>query len=159
MLADRTAGHWANTQENAFILLALDRYFNTYESQTPDFVARVWLGDTYIAEHAYQGRTTETRQTLVPMDYLMGNEQAPVADLQSLILSKEGAGRLYYRLGLRYAPTDLNLPPLDMGFVVQRSYEPVDSPDDVRLDENGVWHIKAGARVRVRINMVADNRR
>ena len=28
---------------------------------------------------------------------------------QDLIMSKEGAGRLYYRLGLRYAPTDLQL--------------------------------------------------
>ena len=28
---------------------------------------------------------------------------------QDLILSKEGPGRLYYRLGLRYAPTDLDL--------------------------------------------------
>jgi uncharacterized protein YfaS (alpha-2-macroglobulin family) len=46
-----------------------------------------------------------------------------------------------------------------MGFVVQRVYEGVDNPDDVKQDENGVWHIKAGARVRVKITMVADNRR
>ena len=45
LLAHRTAGRWTNTQENVFILLALDRYFNTYEAQTPDFVARIWLGD------------------------------------------------------------------------------------------------------------------
>jgi len=30
LLAHRKAGHWSNTQENAFVLLALDRYFNTY---------------------------------------------------------------------------------------------------------------------------------
>ena len=46
-----------------------------------------------------------------------------------------------------------------MGFVIERSYEAVDDPDDVYQDEEGVWHIKAGARVRVRIRMVADNRR
>ena len=50
LLAARTAGRWSNTQENVFILLALDRYFNTYEAQTPDFVARVWLGDQYAGE-------------------------------------------------------------------------------------------------------------
>ena len=66
---------------------------------------------------------------------------------------------MYYRLGLRYAPTDLNLEALDMGFVIQRSYEAVDDPDDVFQDEAGTWHIKAGARVRVRLQMVADNRR
>jgi hypothetical protein len=46
-----------------------------------------------------------------------------------------------------------------MGFVVQRKYEAVDDPDDVWQDEDGTWHIKAGARVRVRLTMVADNRR
>ncbi len=57
LLAHRTAGRWDNTQENVFVLLAMDRYFNTYEAVTPDFVARMWLGDTYVGEHAYQGRT------------------------------------------------------------------------------------------------------
>ncbi len=46
-----------------------------------------------------------------------------------------------------------------MGFVVQRRYEGLDNPDDVTQDEDGVWHVKAGSRVRVRITMVADNRR
>jgi uncharacterized protein YfaS (alpha-2-macroglobulin family) len=156
LLADRTAGRWSNTQENAFILLALDRYFNTYEAQTPDFVARIWLGETYAGEHLYEGRTTERHETVIPMSFLT-NDEGPMT--KDLIIEKDGAGRLYYRLGLRYAPTDLNMPPVDMGFVVERSYEAVDDVDDVSRDEDGVWHIKAGARVRVRINMVADNRR
>ncbi|MCM3869438.1 MAG: Ig-like domain-containing protein, partial [Pyrinomonadaceae bacterium] len=50
LLDHRTQGRWANTQENIFILLALDKYFNTYEKVTPDFVARVWLGDAYAGE-------------------------------------------------------------------------------------------------------------
>jgi uncharacterized protein YfaS (alpha-2-macroglobulin family) len=46
-----------------------------------------------------------------------------------------------------------------MGFVVQRRYEAVDDPEDVSQDKDGVWHIKAGARVRVKLTMVAGNRR
>jgi len=46
-----------------------------------------------------------------------------------------------------------------MGFVVERSYEAVDDPDDVTRDEDGTWRFKAGARVRVRLNMVNTNRR
>ena len=158
LLAHRTRGRWGNTQENVFILLTLDRYFNTYESQTPDFVARIWLGEAYAGSHSFVGYTTERSQTNVPMAYLVDENPGP-AGTQNLILSKEGPGRLYYRLGVRYAPTDLRLPAMDMGFVVQRLYEAVDNPEDVRQDENGVWHIKAGARVRVRLSMVADNRR
>ena len=117
-------------------------------------MARIWLGDAYVGEHAYQGRTTERHESDVPMSYL-----ASLSGTQNIIVSKEGTGRLYYRLGLRYAPTDLTLDPLDMGFVVQRSYEAVDDPEDVTKDQDGAWHIKAGARVRVKLTMVADNRR
>jgi hypothetical protein len=158
LLAHRTRGRWGNTQENVFVLLAMDRYFNTFEAQTPDFVARIWLGDTFAGEHEYEGRTTERHETKIPMSYLL-DESLGGGETQDLIISKEGPGRLYYRLGLSYAPTDLNLDPLDMGFVVQRDYEAIDDPDDVTRDEDGTWHIKAGARVRVRLKMVADNRR
>ena len=155
LLAQRKAGKWANTQENGFILLALDRYFNTYEAQTPDFVARIWLGEQYAGESTFRGRTTEYRQINVPMSYLVN---VPGTS-QDLILSKDGPGRLYYRLGLRYAPTDLSLPPYDAGFTVTRRYEAVDDPADVKQDADGTWRIRAGARVRVQITLVAPARR
>ncbi len=158
LLAHRTRGRWDNTQENVFVLLALDRYFNTFETETPDFVARIWLGDTYTGEHVYEGRTTDRRETIVPMEYLV-NPAYGGGETQDLFISKDGPGRLYYRLGMSYAPTDLWLDPLEMGFVVQRVYEAVDDPQDVYLDDDGVWHIRAGARARVRLTMVADNRR
>jgi uncharacterized protein YfaS (alpha-2-macroglobulin family) len=158
LLAHRTKGRWGNTQENVFVLLTLDRYFNTYESQTPDFVARLWLGNTYAGSNEFRGRTTDIHDTLIPMNYVL-TETASGGGTSDLLLSKDGPGRLYYRLGLQYAPTDLHLDPLDMGFVIERSYEGVDNPEDVSKDSDGVWHIKAGARVKVKIKMVADNRR
>ena len=141
--AHRTRGAWGNTQENVFVLLALHRYFTVFESQEPDFVARVWLGETYAGENTFEGYSTDYQEINIPMSYLL--DEIPQWELSDLIVDKEGTGRLYYRLGLRYAPTDLQLPPEDMGFAVQRVYEAVDDPDDVYLDEDGVWHIKAGA--------------
>jgi len=156
LMANRTSGRWGNTQENVFVLLAMDRYFNTFEDVEPDFIARVWLGETYVAEHAYEGYTTESRQTTVPTAFLA---QAPAGETQEILLARDGDGRLYYRMGLSYAPTDLTLEPLDMGFVVQRTYEAVDDPADVQRREDGTWVFAPGARVRVRLTMVADNRR
>ena len=153
LLAHRVRGRWSNIQENTFILLALERYFDTFEATDPDFVARVWLGDLYAAEHEYAGRSTDRGSTLVPMAELLD-----VGD-SDLVVQKDGEGRLYYRLGLRYAPDDLDLDPLDRGFVVQRSYEAVGDPGDVWLDDDGVWHVLAGAEVRVNITMVNDSRR
>jgi uncharacterized protein YfaS (alpha-2-macroglobulin family) len=158
LLAHRTSGRWENTQENIFVLLALDRYFNTYEAETPDFVARIWLGDTYAGSNEFSGRSTEIHETLIPMNYVL-SATGSTGDIQDLIINKTGAGRLYYRLGLQYAPTDLDLKALDMGFVVQRRYEALDDPEDVSRSSDGTWHIKAGARVRVHITLVADNRR
>jgi alpha-2-macroglobulin len=154
LLAHRKAGRWLNTQENVFILTALDRYFNTYEKITPDFVARAWLGDNYAGDHAYRGRTTERHHLEIPMSYLAMHEKNT-----DLTLSKEGLGRLYYRIGMRYAPTSLILPPEDSGFTVERIYQAVDDENDVRRDKDGVWYVKAGARVRVQLTLVAPSRR
>ena len=151
LIGNQVKGRWNNIQENGFILVALQRYFATFEAQTPSFVARVWLGDDYAAEHAYEGRSIDRRHTLVPMTELGGDPD--------IVLAKDGSGRLYYRLGLRYAPSDLTLDPRDEGFVVDRVYEAVDDEGDVRRDGTGTWHIEPGAMVRVRVTMVADSNR
>jgi alpha-2-macroglobulin len=154
LLNHRTAGRWGSTQENSFVLLALDNYFNTYEKATPEFVAKAWLGDGYAGAQEFKGRTTEQKSLMVPMNALLE------AGEQSIFtLSKEGTGRLYYRLGLTYAPKSLVLKPADFGFTVTRTYEGVDSPDDVTKGADGTWRVKAGARVRVKLQMVAPTRR
>ncbi len=152
LLAHRTAGRWSNTQENAFVLLALDRYFQAFEKTTPDFVARAWLGDRFAGEQAFRGRSTDRRRVEVPM------AAVPPATTD-LVLAKDGPGRLYYRIGLRYAPASLRLDPADHGFTVERAYEGVDDKADVRRDGEGTWHVRAGMRVRVRLTMVASARR
>ncbi|NNE97621.1 MAG: hypothetical protein HKN25_01235 [Pyrinomonadaceae bacterium] len=154
LLAHRKKGRWSNTQENVFILLALDKYFNAYEKVTPNFVNQVWLGKAYAGEQKFVGRSVDSKQLEIPMDYLM--KQGGAADL---ILNKQGAGRLYYRIGMKYAPKNLDLKPADYGFTVLRSYEGVDDADDVKKGADGKWTIKAGARVRVKLTMVAQARR
>jgi uncharacterized protein YfaS (alpha-2-macroglobulin family) len=135
------------------VLQALDLYFNTYEKTPPDFVARVWLGDDYAGDKAFRGRTTEQFRIDIPMKDVATHDGAALA------IQKDGKGRLYYRIGMTYAPASLKLAPADYGFVVERTYEPVDDPKDVARDNAGAWHIKAGARVRVRIKLVNENRR
>ncbi|MCA9655386.1 MAG: hypothetical protein KC501_36060 [Myxococcales bacterium] len=154
LLAHRTAGRWSSTQENAFVLVALDRYFAEFEKATPSFVAKAWLGSSFAGQHAFRGRSTERHHVDVPMAWLADHPGE-----QDLVLTKEGKGRLYYRVGMRYAPRDLKLPPRDAGFVVERAYEAVDDDDDVSRDPDGTWRIKAGARVRVRVKMVTETRR
>jgi uncharacterized protein YfaS (alpha-2-macroglobulin family) len=160
LLAHRTAGHWASTNENAFVLLALDEYFDTYEKATPDFVARVWLGQAFAGNQPFKGRGKGDEHLItVPMAWL----DAASAKLQGkpapLTIDKSGAGRHYYRIGMKYAPKDLAVKARDAGFVVERQYAAVDDPGDVVRDKSGTWRIKAGARVRIKLTMVAQARR
>lgn len=154
LLAHRKKGHWGSTQDNVFILLALDKYFNAFEKVTPDFVARVWLGDTYAGEQPFKGRSVDSNVLNIPMEYLSRQGGA-----SNLLLDRRGEGRLYYRIGMKYAPKNLNLQPANYGFAISRKYEAVDDPADVRQEADGSWVLKTGARVRVRLTMVADSRR
>ncbi len=154
LLAHRTKGHWGSTQDNVFVLLALDKYFNAFEKVTPDFITRIWLGNTYAGEQAFKGRSVDSNQLMIPMSYLVDQ-----GGTSNLILDRQGAGRLYYRIGMKYAPRSLSLEPADYGFTVLRKYEAVDDADDVKQNADGSWTIKSGARVRVRLTMVAQARR
>jgi uncharacterized protein YfaS (alpha-2-macroglobulin family) len=85
--------------------------------------------------------------------------QLTSASTADVTVQNDGTGRLYYRIGLQTAPQSLSLDPVDRGFVVARSYQAVDNPADVTRDAKGVWHIKAGARVKVKLEMVSRSAR
>lgn len=154
LLDNRVKGAWSNTQENVFILLAMDKYFNAFEKVTPDFVTRIWLGGTYAGEETFKGRTVDSNLVNIPMNYLVDQ-----SGNSNLLIDRQGLGRLYYRIGMKYAPKNLKLEPADYGFSVMRQYEAIDSSDDVKQNADGSWTIKSGARVRVRLSMVAQARR
>lgn len=151
LLDHRTKGRWSNTQENCWVLIALDKYFHKYESQTPDFVARMWLGEKLATEQQFKGRSKDENLVEIPLEQ--------VGTTNSLTLQKEGTGRLYYRLGMTYAPKDLKIGAADYGFVVSRNYEALGDNRDVRRDANGAWHIKAGSEVKVTVAMQVPSRR
>lgn len=154
LLGHRTAGRWGSTQENAWVLLGLDRYFNVFEKTEPNFTARAWLGQLYAGDHKFKGRTTERHEFFVPMQKL-----ADMGGKADLTLYKEGAGRMYYRVGMRYAPKSLDLAPSEHGFHVERVYEAVDDPKDVTREADGRWVVRAGARVKVKLTMHTEDRR
>ena len=153
LMAAQKGGRWTNVQENAFVLLALRHYYDAFEETTPDFVAGIWLGDRFAGQHAYRGHTTERDTVTIPTADLVRTGNSGVT------LRNSGTGTLYYRLGLQTAPDDLKLMPLDRGFVVSRSFRGADNPADVTRVADGSWHIKAGARVRVQLELVSRSAR
>ena len=151
-------GRWGTTHANAWALLAASRYFKVVEKEVPDYVARIWLDTAFAGEQAFKGRSMTTTEQTVPMATLLKDQPREV------LLAKDGPGKLYYRLGLRYAPADLLMKAESQGFSVFRSYEPLAQggdpvdPESVRRLPDGSYEIKAGALVRVNLTLVARDR-
>ncbi|MEX1365527.1 MAG: alpha-2-macroglobulin family protein, partial [Nannocystaceae bacterium] len=119
----KRGGRWGTTHANAWALLAADRYYETVESEEPDFTARVWIDGLLAGQQAFAGRSMTSVEQRLPMAQLQG------APSRSLVLGKDGPGKLYYRMGLRYAPQDLVLPAEDQGFEVYREYQALPALD------------------------------
>jgi hypothetical protein len=180
LFAHQKKGRWNNTQENVWGLLAIDQYFQAFEKDAPNFEARVLLlrevGEKDVSEwtvptavlalqHEFRGHNADRVQAEVPMSYIKqhkedaGDAMVIVARQKAAVEDSDpGTGRLYYRLGLQYAPHDLNLEPLNVGFEVLRHYAGLEDPKDVRL-EAGRYHVRAGSLVKVTLTMTNVARR
>ena len=75
LLAHRKKGRWNNTQENIWILLALQSYFREYEKETPDFLASLWLEKTYLGEEKFAGRSNKEAELKIPMEKVSEADQ------------------------------------------------------------------------------------
>jgi hypothetical protein len=154
----KRGGRWVSTHANAWSLVAVSRYYTIVEAEVPDFVARAWLGDELGGEVPFKGREMAKKNLMVPMRLLLGSKW------DSVVLEKDGPGKLYYRLGLRYAPADFELEAVDRGYQTYRRYEALPGPDGkvdpdaVRRLDDGSWVVKAGTSVKVTISVVAANR-
>ena len=144
LMAARVKGRWGNTQENAWAMQALVKYYRTYEPEVPDFTALVTLGGDELARDTFKGRSAGATTREVPMRELA--EKAHVATPRPLTFTKQGTGTLFYAARLRYAVDQLFQEGLDSGFAIERSYEPYVEEGDPRPASTSY---KAGELVRI----------
>lgn len=114
VLDRRKAGHWQNTQESAYSLLALDAYRRAFEADVPSFEAAAWLGEQRLFTAAFQGGSTQAQSRRLGLGELG-------AAGQRLVFEKQGQGTLFYEARLSYAERELPAQPLDRGFAITRS--------------------------------------
>jgi uncharacterized protein YfaS (alpha-2-macroglobulin family) len=151
LLDGRKRGRWGSTQENLAVLQSMRRYFDSYEKTAPDFTGKLWLGAAGYAEHGFQKRDARAAVRV--------GWPALTGAAHTLSLAKSGPGRMYYRVGIQYAPAKLDLPPVDAGFVVRRSYAGIDDPRDVLRTPEGHYKIKLGALVRIELEVITTAKR
>ncbi|UJR17435.1 hypothetical protein I4U23_004330 [Adineta vaga] len=85
--AHKVKGAWKSTQENCFVLIALEKYFHIKEKDTPDFVANIWLNNDYCGQHEYKGRSTNTYTVNIPMKVILSPSEG---NNKNLIMQKDG---------------------------------------------------------------------
>ncbi|PJB39271.1 MAG: hypothetical protein CO108_17585, partial [Deltaproteobacteria bacterium CG_4_9_14_3_um_filter_63_12] len=147
LLDARQSGRWRSTQENAWALRAMVRYLNVVESAVPNFDMTAWYDGEPMLSHHFEGRSADKIESHLPITAVIEADGKPV------LIGKKGEGRLYYRLGMTYAPKDQNLPAWDAGFSVTREY----SVNGVRLEAG--TPLNAGDIVKVNITLDCPSRR
>lgn len=116
ILRARKNNRWASTQENAYVLMAIDMYFRTFEGIEPDFKAKVTADAREILNTAFKGYSSDVVSSEINLDQFK-NERI------KLKMEKSGKGRMYYQVMLKFAPKSIQY--RDNGFAVTKKIQPV----------------------------------
>jgi len=143
--AKRQNGRWITTQENAIASMAMLAYLRAFERDTPDMVARLFVGEDLLLSQTFKGRSQDVHSTFVPMAQLGAGQR-------DIVLDRAGKGRLYYTLRMSYAPRERILPPREEGFTLTRRYESLETGE-------ALTSFKPGQVVKVRLTIVAPQDR
>jgi len=114
LLEARHGGRWRNTQENAYALLAVLEYARRFEAERPNFTAHAWVGNRPLVEGTLTA-AAPAKGGFVPMAQILSLPQPA-----SVVLQRQGEGRLYYRLGTEWQALGEEHPPQDQGLAIER---------------------------------------
>lgn len=144
----RGDGTWRSTQEAAFSLMGLTEVLRTKEKETPEFVARVKLGENLLVEEKFSGRSMKVKSQSLGITEVAQKASGGA----KLAFTKEGTGVLYYSALLKYAPKQMPKDPIDRGLFVQRWFEPY-------AGGGQATQFYAGDLVRVRLRVASNQER
>ncbi|MBN2354798.1 hypothetical protein JXO59_01725, partial [candidate division KSB1 bacterium] len=145
LMAQRTGGHWRNTQENFYVLYALSSYFERYEQVEPQFETQIKLAGKEVFKQAFSGRSAQVQRQTVPLDQYTQKSL-------DVNIKKQGQGMLYYGLRMNYYPLDVS-EPREEGISIVKTMTPAEkgaAATDV---------FKAGSLVRVTLHVTVTKER
>lgn len=118
----RNRGELRNTQENAFALLAMSGYAELRESVESDMDVRAWVGSDMVLDTEFEGR-----------DLSLVRETAPIKGGSPLVtLERMGQGKLYYRVGMQWAPKPSSIEAQARGIAIERTLHDARGPLEQR---------------------------
>lgn len=122
--------YWENTQENLFCMNAIARYARKNENVKPSFTAKADVGGQALGEAKF----LDLRDPAKTLSRPLSSEDA--GKKTAVTIAREGAGRLYYAVRLRYSPTDDSAQGANSGIEMRR---------ELSVLRDGKWTLLAAA--------------
>ncbi len=110
LTAARDERRLRNTQENAFALLAMSGYAALRESAPADLDVKAWIGPNMVIDSAFEGRDLSVQH----------GEAGLAGSTPRVTLQRTGIGRMYYRVGMDWAPNPLTIEAHARGLAIER---------------------------------------
>jgi len=151
LMSHRTNGHWRGTQETAWTLMGLTNWMEASGELHADYQYAVAFNEERLAGgFANQESLRRTHQLQVDMSDMLADQ------MNRLVFARdEGPGNLYYTAHLNVAlPVD-EVPALDQGIIISRSYYNFDSAETSLSDAVPVTQASQGDLLLVRLTLVA----
>ncbi|CAF4542414.1 unnamed protein product, partial [Rotaria sp. Silwood2] len=107
-------------------------------------------------------RTTNTHTVNIPMKVILPPPSSDTSNnnkKKNLIMRKDGNGRLYYRIALNYASSNLQLNAVNYGFKIEPTYVAINDSSHVQKQSDGTWKFKLGEKIKVILTMTTTQRR
>jgi uncharacterized protein YfaS (alpha-2-macroglobulin family) len=162
LLDAQREGHWSNTQENAYVLLALRRYNSLMSGGETALRVRAWLAASNAGSPAAEANL-ETQLSFAPVQLTpkqthvhqtLAWQQVPTQAPLSWMLQREGTGRLHYRLGMQWqeaAPTASE----DAGLQLSRRLRDIHRQETATAELGGLYALEVSVRSPVAQHHVA----
>lgn len=147
LMANRTSGHWASTQETAWTLMSITNWLVSSKEFEANYPYAIGLNGTL------QKSAAATKENLANSLKLTFSQEDLLERAANYLVISRGAGQgnMYYSAYMNAKLPVESIRALDQGMTITRQYFRLDSP------KTPVTEIKQGELVRVRLTLVVPD--
>ena len=155
LLEGKSGRRFSSTYESGWILEALAKFVQDFESNTPQFDAFAWADNAEIQSPTQRiGKSLRHRSDTAETTFAFDPRQR-----QRVAIQAHGEGTLYWSAELKYSIDSATAPPVDQGFRISRKLVAVESNRVIDPDENGSYQLIAGTIVDCIVEFIAPSKR
>jgi len=151
MLMEKKDGHYASTQETAVSLLALADYLKSSKELEPSYNGIIAVNNTEKLNKSFtQNNLNEVQTVTIPLNELLQNNQD-----NEVTATRDGVGKMYFDMNLKYYLPTEKIAARDEGIVVTQEYFGM---DDKNM-EKPVMNVKVGENLMGKMTVIVPEDR